>query len=88
MSLLNNPEKPLTHASWCVRTGVGRILPPGGTAWGRSDSHTNWRAPGIALWTGAKLRWIAEKARVNNHNKANRHLAREVYRAPWSLPVG
>ncbi len=39
----------------------------------------------IALWAGEKLHWDAEKE-VTNHPTANRHLAREVYRAPWSLP--
>jgi predicted dehydrogenase len=41
----------------------------------------------IALWTGEKLRWDARAERVTNHDDANRHLAREAYRAPWSLPT-
>jgi predicted dehydrogenase len=41
----------------------------------------------IALWTGEKLRWDAENERVTNHSGANRHLAREEYRAPWTLPT-
>jgi predicted dehydrogenase len=40
----------------------------------------------IALWTGEKLRWDAERERVTNHEEANRHLARAEYRAPWALP--
>lgn len=40
----------------------------------------------IALWTGEKLRWDGEAERVTNHAEANKHLAREVYRAPWTLP--
>jgi len=36
----------LTLASWCARAGVGRSLLPGGADSGRSDSRTNWRAPG------------------------------------------
>jgi predicted dehydrogenase len=40
----------------------------------------------IALWTGERLRWDARAERVTNHPEANRHLARERYRAPWSLP--
>jgi hypothetical protein len=40
----------------------------------------------IALWSGETLRWDAENERVTNHEKANRFLARESYRAPWTLP--
>ncbi|HEX8201725.1 MAG TPA: gfo/Idh/MocA family oxidoreductase, partial [Isosphaeraceae bacterium] len=40
----------------------------------------------IALRTGESLRWDAHAERVTNHEEANRHLAREAYRAPWSLP--
>lgn len=40
----------------------------------------------IALWTGEKLRWDGKAERVTNHAGANRFLAREEYRAPWSLP--
>ncbi|MDR3634628.1 MAG: Gfo/Idh/MocA family oxidoreductase [Isosphaeraceae bacterium] len=40
----------------------------------------------IALWTGEKLRWDGEAERVTNHQEANQHLARAVYRAPWTLP--
>jgi predicted dehydrogenase len=39
----------------------------------------------IALWTGEKLHWDARNE-VTNHPEANRHLAREHYRAPWTLP--
>jgi predicted dehydrogenase len=41
----------------------------------------------IALWTGERLRWDAHAERITNHDDANRHLAREEYRAPWALPV-
>jgi predicted dehydrogenase len=41
----------------------------------------------IALWTGAKLRWDGKAERVTNLAEANRHLAREEYRAPWSIPA-
>jgi predicted dehydrogenase len=40
----------------------------------------------IALWTGEKLHWDAQAERVTNHAEANRFLAREVERAPWTLP--
>ena len=40
----------------------------------------------IALWTGAKLRWDADAERFTNCEEANRHLLRETYRAPWTLP--
>ncbi|MHC5539884.1 Gfo/Idh/MocA family protein [Singulisphaera rosea] len=40
----------------------------------------------IALWTGEKIRWDAKAERVTNHPEANRYLAREEYRAPWTLP--
>jgi hypothetical protein len=49
-SLLSNSlqirRKFLALASWCARAGVERFLLPGGAASGRSDSRTNWRAPG------------------------------------------
>ena len=41
----------------------------------------------IALWTGEKLRWDSKNERVTNHDKANRFLARETYRAPLKLPT-
>jgi len=41
----------------------------------------------MALWTGERLRWDARAERVTNHPEANRHLAREHYRAPWALPT-
>jgi predicted dehydrogenase len=41
----------------------------------------------IALWTGEKLRWDGAAERFTNHEGANRHLAREIYRAPWTLPT-
>lgn len=41
----------------------------------------------IALWTGEKLHWDGKNERFTNHEGANRHLAREVYRAPWTLPT-
>jgi predicted dehydrogenase len=41
----------------------------------------------IALWTGERLRWDAASERITNHPDANRYLAREQYRAPWTLPV-
>jgi len=40
----------------------------------------------IALWTGEKLRWDGESEKITNHPDANKHLVREVYRAPWTLP--
>lgn len=40
----------------------------------------------IALWTGEKLKWDGKEERITNHPDANRHLTREVYRAPWSIP--
>ncbi len=40
----------------------------------------------IALWTGEKLAWDAEKERITNHEDANRYLLREEYRSPWTLP--
>jgi predicted dehydrogenase len=40
----------------------------------------------IALRTGETLRWDAQAERITNHAEANRYLAREAYRAPWSLP--
>ena len=39
----------------------------------------------IALWTDEKIHWDA-KNEVTNKPEANRHLYREVYRAPYSLP--
>jgi predicted dehydrogenase len=41
----------------------------------------------IALWTGEKLQWDARAERVVNSARANRHLGREHYRAPWKLPT-
>jgi predicted dehydrogenase len=41
----------------------------------------------IALWTGEKLRWDADRERVTNHAGANRHLMREEYRRPWTIPT-
>ena len=41
----------------------------------------------MALWTGERLEWDAKAERVTNHTEANRHLVRETYRAPWSLPT-
>jgi predicted dehydrogenase len=40
----------------------------------------------IALWTGERLRWDAEKEAITNHKEANRHLTREEYRSPWTIP--
>ena len=40
----------------------------------------------IALWTGDKLKWDAKAERITNHEDANKHLVRQEYRAPWSLP--
>ena len=40
----------------------------------------------IALWTGEKLKWDAKAERITNHEDANKHLVRQEYRAPWSLP--
>ena len=40
----------------------------------------------IALWTGERLRWDAGKERITNHEEANRHLTREGYRSPWTIP--
>jgi predicted dehydrogenase len=40
----------------------------------------------IALWSGEKLRWEGQTERIVNHPEANRHLEREVYRKPWTLP--
>ena len=39
----------------------------------------------IALWTGEVLRWDAKAERTTSA-LANKHLARDVYRAPWTLP--
>jgi len=41
----------------------------------------------IALWTGEKLHWDGVEERVTNHPEANRYLTREVYRAPWTIPI-
>jgi predicted dehydrogenase len=41
----------------------------------------------IALWTGERLRWDAANERITNHPEANRHLSRERYRPPWTLPA-
>jgi predicted dehydrogenase len=40
----------------------------------------------IALWTGEKLKWDGRAERFTSHTEASRHLLRESYRAPWSLP--
>lgn len=40
----------------------------------------------IALWTGEKLQWDSQAEKITNHPEANKHLVREEYRAPWSLP--
>ncbi len=40
----------------------------------------------ISLWTGEKLVWDPRAERIVNHPDANKHLFREEYRAPWTLP--
>jgi predicted dehydrogenase len=41
----------------------------------------------MALWSGERLLWDADAERVTNHTDANRFLAREAYRSPWTLPA-
>jgi predicted dehydrogenase len=83
------PEKTLKRSAGHHREFLNAIKSRGECSCNFGYGHkltTVGHLGNIALWTGEKLKWDGKAERITNHESANKHLSRNEYRAPWSLP--
>ena len=88
-SELTLPDKTLPRSPGHHREWLNAIKTRGNTSCNFNYGHrltSMGHLGNIALWSGEKLKWDAKAERITNHESANQFLARQEYRAPWSLP--